>query len=124
MAGDGRRGPRAADGQELGGADGAGLEDHEVGLGGGRAEPGEGHVDGVDVGLHEPLHQARALVVHVDHQHLDVAPAGQGLGGELGPAEHEHGGVVGQGVGELAVGAVALELVEGARGSRLEGRRR
>ena len=40
-----------------------------------------------------------------------------------GQPSTQHGGVVGQGVGELAVGAVALELVEGAAdlGSRVAG---
>ena len=77
------------------------------------SETGRGHLDGVHVGPAQPAHQAVALAEGVDHQHVEVAPSHQGLPALLGPPQHAHGGVGGQGVGQLVGGGVLVDLVGG-----------
>ena len=82
--------------------------------------PVTGHVDGVDSVVAEPPHEPGAFVEAVDGEDLGIAPAGERLAGELGPAEHADRRLGGQGVDELVDRRVVLELV-GAAPSLLVG---
>ena len=63
---------------------------------------------------------ALAVARPVEHQHEQVAAAPHRLGGLLGPADDQDGGVAGQLRRQLRDGLVAVELVGGA--PRLDGR--
>ena len=108
---DGGRRPGPGDGHRAAVAHCAGLEQHQVAGGGGRPEAGRRHLLGVDVGAPQAPGQARPLAQGVDDEHVEVAPPHEGLADHLGPAKHADGGVVGQGVGQLAARRVGGDLV-------------
>ena len=96
MGGDRRGRAGAGDGNEAVRSDRGRLEQHEVGVGHGRAEPGHRDVDDVHVRMQQPAHEPAALAEGVDHEHVEIASARQRLADAIGPAEHAHGRVLGQ----------------------------
>ena len=54
--------------------------------------------------------QRRPVAVDVTDEHLDIAPAGQAAGRQLGPAQDQDRGLVGKGVGHGSGCAVVLDL--------------
>ena len=57
-----------------------------------------------------------SLAERVHHEHVEITPAHERLADHLGPAQHAHGGVVGQREAQLAGRAVGVEQVGRAMG--------
>ena len=76
-------------------ARGGGLHHHQIGHHDGRGHPGVGDHRGGGTGVVQPPGEDRPLPHGVGDQHLEVAPAAQGVARDVGPADDGDGDVVG-----------------------------